>query len=265
MSRGPLVIKIGGAGVDEPGKAAALWRALEEAHRALGGQLVLVHGGGRAVDQHLDRLGMATERREGIRITPDDQIPEIVAVLAGRVNKALVGAIHASTGLRAVGLCLGDGRAVQSVKAEHYAFDPGRVGTVSGGDGLLLNTLMGAGFLPVLCTIGLDEDGRPLNINGDDGAAGVAAITHARGLVLLTDVAGILGDDGSLIGQITGPEIAALIDRGTIRGGMIPKATAAARAAEAAGAPAIIASWNNPADLVRIARGEPAGTRVLPS
>lgn len=265
MSRGPLVIKIGGAGVDDPGKAAPLWQALEEAHQALGGKLILVHGGGRAVDAHLDRLKLPTTRRDGIRITPDDQIDEIVAVLAGRVNKALVGAIQAATTLKAVGLCLGDGRSVNTIKAEHYGFDPGRVGAVTGGHPALLDTLMSAGFLPVLCTIGLDDDGRPLNINGDDGAAGVAATTKARGLVLLTDVPGILDGQSKLIDTITGPEIATLIQQGVIKGGMIPKATAAAKAADAASAPTIIASWNNPSDLVRIARGESAGTRVLPS
>jgi acetylglutamate kinase len=265
MSGGPLVIKIGGAGVDEPLKAAGLWAALAEAHAALGGKLILVHGGGRAVDQHLDRLKLPSERREGIRLTPDTHIDEIVAVLAGRVNKALVGAIQATTSLRAVGLCLGDGVSVATIKAEHYSFDPGRVGSVTGGDPDLLNALMAADFLPVLCTIGLDDDGRPLNINGDDGAAGVAAVVGGRGLVLLTDVAGILDGTGRLISQITGPEITALINSGVIHGGMIPKAAAAARAATAARAPATIASWNNPADLVRIARGEPAGTRVLPS
>jgi len=264
MSRGPLVIKIGGAGVDEPAKAQALWLALSEAHAALGGKLILVHGGGRAVDQHLDRLGMTSERRDGIRITPDDMIGEVVAVLAGRVNKALVGAIQAATALRAVGICLSDGHIIRCMKAEHYGFDAGRVGVVTGGRPDLLHTLMGGGFLPVLCTIGLDDDGRPLNINGDDGAAGVAAVVGARGLVLLTDVAGILDESGKVIGEITGGGIADLIRRGTIKGGMIPKATAAARAADAAGAPATIASWNNPGDLVRIARGEPAGTLVVP-
>lgn len=265
MNDGPLVIKIGGAGVDDPAKAAPLWRALAEAHAALRGKLILVHGGGRAVDAHLDRLGCKSERRDGIRITPDDQIGEIVAVLAGRVNKGLVGAIQSTTNLSAVGLCLGDGRSIHSAKAEHYSFDPGRVGAVSGGDPALLNTLLASGFLPVLCTIGLDDDGRALNINGDDGAAGVAAVTKARGLVLLTDVPGILDERKQLISRITPADINGLIEQGVIIGGMIPKATAAARAAAAANAPAIIASWNVPSDLVRIARGEPAGTTVLPA
>ena len=265
MTAGPLVVKIGGAGVDEPRKAAALWRSLAEAHAVLSGRLILVHGGGRAVDQQLARVGLPTVRRDGIRITPEDQIDQVVAVLAGQVNKSLVGAIHAATGLSAVGLCLGDGRSTRTAKAEHYGFDPGRVGAVTGGRPDLLNSLMAAGFLPVLCTIGLDDDGLALNVNGDDGAAGVAAVVGARGLVLLTDVPGILDERGDLIEQITGPEIAALIQSGAITGGMIPKATAAARAADAAGAPTTISSWNTPGDLVRIARGEPAGTRVLPS
>jgi acetylglutamate kinase len=263
VSTGPLIIKIGGAGADEPFSAGPLWEALAEAHRVLAGRVLLVHGGGRAVDAHLERLGFKTDRRDGIRITPEDQIGEIVAVLAGRVNKALVGAIQ-TYGLRAVGLCLGDGRAIRTAKATQYAFDPGRVGAVTGGDAALLSLLMTAGFLPVLSSIGLDDAGRFLNVNADDGAAGLAAALHARGLVLLTDVPGILDEHKQLIPRITPAEITRLVERGVISGGMIPKATAAARAAAAAGAPATIASWNNPTDLIRIARGEPAGTTVLP-
>jgi acetylglutamate kinase len=222
-----------------------------------------VHGGGRAVDAHLDRLGFKTERRDGIRITPENQVGEIAAVLAGRVNKALVGAIQAR-GLRAVGLCLGDGLAVKTVKADQYGFDPGRVGRVSGGDPTLLRSLMDGGFLPVISSIGLDEAGKFLNVNADDGAAGIAGLLCARGLVLLTDVPGILDERGQQMASITPAEVTRLIDRGVIKGGMIPKARAAARAAAEARTPAIIASWNNPSDLVRIARGEPAGTQVLP-
>lgn len=258
---GPLVVKIGGAGVDAPEKAGALWDALKRAHALLGGRLVLVHGGGRAVDAHLDRLGFKTERREGIRITPADQVAEIAAVLAGRVNKSLVGAIQ-THGLKAVGLCLGDGMAVNTIKADQYSFDPGCVGRVAGGDPALLQSLIGAGFLPVLCSIGLDEAGAFLNVNADDAAAGIAAVLGARGVVLLTDVAGILDEQGQRIERITPAEIARLIERGVITGGMIPKATAAARAAAMAGAAATIASWNEPEDLVRLARGQMAGTQV---
>ncbi len=258
---GPLVVKIGGAGVDAPEKATALWDALKRAHALLGGQLVLVHGGGRAVDAHLDRLGFKSERRDGIRITPPEQVAEIAAVLAGRINKSLVGAIQAR-GLKAVGLCLGDGMALKTVKADQYPFDPGCVGRIAGGDPQLLRALMAAGILPVLCSIGLDDAGGFLNVNADDAAAGVASVLGARGLVLLTDVAGILDDKGQRIARITPAEISRLIERGIIHGGMIPKATAAARAAASAGAAATIASWNEPEDLIRLARGESAGTQV---
>jgi acetylglutamate kinase len=265
-SRGPLIIKIGGAGVDEPRRTPDLWRAIGRAHRLLEGQLVLVHGGGRAVDAQLERLGMTTERREGIRITPPNQLAQIVAVLAGSVNKALVGAIQAHADVPAVGLCLGDGSALRTVKATRYSFDPGRVGEVqAGGESRLLRTLMQAGFLPVLCSIGLDDGGEFLNVNADDAAAGIAHALAARGLVLLTDVEGIRGPGGGTLAETDEAEIESLIASGVISGGMIPKARAAARAAAAAGAPATIASGSRPDALVRVASGEQAGTRVLPT
>jgi acetylglutamate kinase len=265
MSEGPLIIKIGGAGVDDPHRSPDLWRAVAQAHRLLRGRLILVHGGGRAVDAQLERLGMASERREGIRVTPPEQLAQIVAVLAGTVNKALVGAIQAHADVPAVGLCLGDGRALATAKATHYSFDPGRVGEVRpGGDPRLLRTLMDAGFLPVLCSIGLDSRGEFLNVNADDAAAGIAQALGARGLVLLTDVEGIRGPAGTPLDQTDEAEIESLIASGVISGGMIPKARAASRAAAAAGSPATIASWSRPEDLVRIAKGERAGTRVLP-
>ena len=203
---GPLVVKIGGAGVDAPERAGPLWDALVRAHALLGGQLVLVHGGGRAVDAHLDRLGFATERRDGIRITPPDQVGEIAAVLAGRINKSLVGAIQAR-GLKAVGLCLGDGMALRTIKADQYSFDPGRVGRIVGGDPVLLQALMSARILPVLSSIGLDESGAFLNLNADDAAAGVAAVLGARGLVLLPDVGGILDEEGKRVERVPPADI----------------------------------------------------------
>lgn len=258
-----MVVKIGGAALDNPAAADALWAALAEAHRALEGRLVLVHGGGSAADRHLERLGMRSERREGIRITPPEQIWEIAAVLAGRVNKQLVGAL-ARLGVRAVGLSLGDGGLLRTAKADQYYFDPGRVGRVVGGDPTVVDLLTATGFLPVLCSIGLDDSGEPLNINADEAAAGLARVLRAGRLVLLTDVPGVLGADRRRIDQLTAAQINGLVASGVIHGGMIPKVRAAADAANASGGPATIASWNTPEDLVRLARGGHAGTTVLP-
>jgi acetylglutamate kinase len=191
-------------------------------------------------------------------------VDEIAAVLAGRLNKAIVGGIQAR-GIAAAGLCLGDGRTATTVKADHYPFDPGCVGRVTGGDPALLNALIAAGCLPVLSSIGLAPDGSFLNVNADDAAAAIAGLIRARGLVLLTDVPGILDADKRLITRVTADEIASLISRGVISGGMIPKANAAARAATETGVPTIIASFKRPADLVRLARGEAIGTTVVPS
>lgn len=274
MTMRPLIVKIGGAGVDDPLKQTALWRAIAEARRVLDGALVLIHGGGAAVDRHLKQLGHPEPQRiAGLRVTPETQIDDITAVLAGRVNKAIVGAINAlktpESDLRAVGLSLGDGRlAAATFKRGPEGQDLGRVGQLTrqraDDPAHLLNVLLAHGFLPVLCSIALADDGRPLNVNADDAAAEIAYLLNARGLVLLTDVPGILDETGALIPRINPDGIARLIDRGVIKGGMIPKAAAAARAAASANAPATIASWNTPDDLVRIARGEPAGTTVTP-
>lgn len=260
----PLVIKLGGAALDNPAASDELWSAVAECCRTLDGLVILVHGGGVLVDRHLERLGMTSERLDGIRITPSEHVDEIAAVLAGRVNKAIVGAIQAR-GVPAVGLCLGDGRTATVVKADHYPFDPGRVGRITGGDPALLNAILAARCLPVLSSIALAADGSFLNVNADDAAAAIAALVRAQRLVLLTDVPGILDSDERPLPTVTASEVEALIARGVIRGGMIPKARAALRAAEESRLPAVIASFRAPADLVRLARGERVGTTIVPS
>jgi len=263
---GPLLIKLGGAAIDQADQHPELFRALCEVHRAMsedGEGVVVIHGGGKAVDRRLERLGLVSERRDGIRITPPEHIDEVVAGLAGSVNKQVVGEIQ-RCGVPAVGLCLGDGFTAKSFKATGYKFDPGRVGEIRGGNPRLIHLLLSAGFMPVLCSIGLDEHGEPLNINADEAAAGLACLLECRGLVLLTDVAGVLDADGKLIGDMTPDEVERRIASGEIRGGMIPKVRGAVQAAQASRAPVIITSWNDPAAILRLGDGESVGTRILP-
>lgn len=259
----PAVIKVGGTTLEAQRSTPDLWAALATMHAQRG--VVLVHGGGKAVDAHLARLGFTTERREGIRVTPPEQVEEIAAVLAGRVNKALVGAL-ARAGARGVGLCLGDGDCVPTRVATHYPFDPGRVGEVvndaaRGSD--LLCVLLGAGYLPVLCSIGLDERGEFLNVNADDAAAGVAARLGAEALVLCTDVPGILDGSKRVVPEADAACIERMIRSGEITGGMIPKVRAAQDAARLVGAPVVILSGNDPGALAAWAGGASVGTRVL--
>lgn len=258
-----MVVKLGGESLAAPGERAELWSALRDLHASHPGGLVVVHGGGQAVDEHLSRLGFSTERIEGLRVTPREQIGEVVAVLAGVVNKALVGAINHGAAPMAVGLCLGDGGLTSVSKLDHPAGDLGRVGTITGGDAAIVRTLLDGGFLPVIASIGIDAMGEPLNVNADDAAAGLASIVNASQLVLLTDVDGICDGNGCVIEQIDDAGIEKLIGAGVIEGGMIPKARGAARAAQRSGVATVIASWKRPSALATLASGTCVGTRVV--
>lgn len=258
MSSNPFVVKLGGALLDRPEAAGAFFSALARLHRERREGVVVVHGGGAAVDRHLSALGFETERREGIRITPPEQIEAIAGVLAGSMNKRLVGILRA-LGLPAVGLCLGEAGVAECRPSTAFPFDPGRVGEICGGRPRLVEVLLAEGFLPVLSSIGIDEHGGLLNVNADDAAAGLARLLRARELVLLTDVAGVLGPDGTLRPRLDAREIARGIEEGWIAGGMIAKVRGALAAAEAARVPVRIASWAEPASLLALLDGPQPG------
>ncbi|HRJ49054.1 MAG: acetylglutamate kinase [Phycisphaeraceae bacterium] len=272
MTSGPVVVKIGGTMIEDAATAPALWRAIADLHRSRPSGVVVVHGGGASVDRRLEQLGMPTRRREGIRLTPADQLDEIVSVLAGRLNKSIVAALH-RLGVRAVGLCLGDGDAVPTALSTRFSFDPGRVGDVvdtqTGGASRgprgenLVGLLLASGYLPVLSSIGIDREGF-LNVNADDAAAGAARVIGASDLVLLTDVAGILDGSGRVVESIDSAGIEGLIGSGAITGGMIVKARAAARTARRLGSPVVILSGAGAGDLEKWVAGHQAGTRVKP-
>lgn len=259
----PIVVKVGGALLDDPARERPLFDALARLHRDRAGGVVLVHGGGVAVDRLLAALGHETVRREGIRLTPPSQMDPIAGVLAGSVNKRLVGHLLAM-GLPAVGLCLGDGGLAECAVTDAFDFDPGRVGMVKGGRGRLLEVLLREGFLPCVSSIGIDPKGDLLNVNADDAAAGLARILRARELVLLTDVAGVRGADGAILASIDEPTASRGIEAGWISGGMIAKVRGALAAARVAGVPVRIASWSDAAPLLALAAGGAAmgGTRV---
>lgn len=261
---GPMVIKLGGAAVDASTQLDDLYAAIVQLHRTLAQGVVVVHGGGAAVDQHLHRLGLVSARHDGIRITPADHIDEIVGVLAGRVNKGLVARLQ-RCGAEAVGLCLGDGHVAQISKVTDLPMDPGRVGEVTGGNPGLITILLHEGFLPVLASIGFDPEGQTLNVNADTAAAGIARLLNASGLLFLTDTPGVLDRNGTPIESLSPSEIEDAIDSGEIQGGMIAKVRSAALASSAAAIPVTIASWSDPDTLSKLTQGAAVGTRILPS
>ncbi|MDX2149064.1 MAG: acetylglutamate kinase [Planctomycetota bacterium] len=278
-----IVLKIGGRSLDARAGDAAYWSALaalfertrsvpshakpqesQPLSREPGG-VVLVHGGGNAVDRQLDRLGLVSERRDGIRITPPEHVEQVVAMLAGVTNKGLAARINIAArglGVSAIGLCLSDGNLARCSKSTRFSFDPGCVGQVDSGDPSSVRALWQARILPVVSSIGYDERGQALNINADDAAAAVARIIGAHAVGFISDVAGVRGRDGQTLPRLNRPQIEALIAEGVISGGMIPKVRAALDVAEQTGARVLILG-DTPDVLAAMARGEAPGTTIV--
>lgn len=254
----PLVVKIGGALLEDAHAHLDAFAGLIALHRAHPGGIVLVHGGGAQVDRQLKLVGIETPRIEGIRVTTREAIPQVVGVLAGSAHMQLLG-ILSSLGARVVGLSLSDGGLCACRHTTKFSFDAGEVGEITGGDGTIAQTLLSAGFMPVVNSIGLSEKGEPLNVNADEAACAIARVLGAEGLVLLTDVPGVLDGAKQLIPELDAAHIEALIADGTISGGMIPKVRNALTAANDAGCPATIASWRDPAAIATSS----VGTRIL--
>jgi acetylglutamate kinase len=273
----PIVVKLGGAVIDRFEPLSRLCAVLAQLHRSLSEVgtargVVIVHGGGLAIDGHLRRLGYEAHRVDGIRVTPPSQIDAVVEVLAGRMNRSLVGTVNAAlagdgAAPCAVGLSIGDGGLTTARRLARGETDFGCVGEVTGGDPRVVETLLAGGFLPIISPIACDDagGGGPLNVNADDAAAAVAGVLGARSLVLLSDVPGVLDADGALIDRLDQGRIDELIEAGTIHSGMIPKVRAALDTAERTGVATRIASWNNPEQLLALADGGSCGTLVVPS
>jgi acetylglutamate kinase len=256
-STAPLVVKVGGALLEKASEHLEAFAGIIALHRAHPGGVILVHGGGAQVDRQLALVGIETPRIEGIRVTTREAIPQVVGVLAGSAHMQLLGVLSAQ-GARVVGLGLSDGGLCECRHTTKFAFDAGEVGEITGGDGTVARTLLSAGFLPVVHSIGLSAAGEPLNVNADEAACAIARVVGASGIVLLTDVPGVLDRSKSLVPELDADAIDALIADGTISGGMIPKVRAALEASASAGCPATILSWRDPA---AVATGG-AGTRI---
>lgn len=261
---GPIVIKIGGTTLEDPKTSPQLWDAIAALAKSRKDGVIVVHGGGRAVDRLLERLGMPVERKQGLRVTPPEHMELIAGVLAGSLNKTIVANLLVR-GSKVVGLSLGDA-AIPTRRKTLPDVDLGLVGevtTTSPTTDSPLSTLNRAGYAAILSSVGIDPSGTLLNVNADDAAAGVAFHTRAAALVLMTDVPGILDEHKRVIPEINAAGIEQLIARGTISGGMIPKARAATSTAKLIGAPVIILSGNDPASLAHWSAGTPVGTRVV--
>jgi acetylglutamate kinase len=228
-----IVIKYGGhAMLNEELKKAVMQDII--LMKLVGMHPVLVHGGGPEINEMLGRLGIKSDFVQGMRVTDRETMEIVEMVLVGKVNKEIVALIN-SYGGQAVGLSGEDGKLVEAGKkiirtkngeGELVEVDLGYVGEVRKINPEIIQTVIAQGYIPVIAPTGSGENGETYNINADYVAGEIAAALQADKLILLTDVEGIFAnyeDKETLISSLRIDEVAQLIDRGVIAGGMIPK------------------------------------------
>src|SRR3954447_2018747 len=251
MSGGIVVVKRGGTPLAE--QEHVLEDVAVVARRR---PVILVHGGGKRMTEWLERLGVQTRFEGGLRVTDPAALEVAAAVLRGVVNSELVAALR-DAGCDAVGLSGVDGGLLIGERVPGL----GLVATVTGVRRDLLDSLLVGGQVPVVAPLARDEEGVVCNVNADDAAAGIAAGIGATQLVLMTDVDGVRAKDGTRLDTVSPEDARALIDDGTIAGGMVPKVRAALSALAWDEAEAIIADGAAPNALQRALDDPAFGTR----
>jgi acetylglutamate kinase len=234
---------------------------------------VVVHGGGPQIGEMLKRLGIKSEFAAGLRVTDAATIEIVEMVLAGSINKQIVGFINGAGG-KAVGLCGKDGNMVVARKATRSMVDPdsnlekiidlGFVGEPEKVDITVLTQILGRDLIPVLAPLATSREGVTYNVNADTFAGAIAGALKAKRLLLLTDVPGVLDKSKSLIKQLSIDDARALIADGTISGGMIPKVETCIYALEAGVEGVVILDGKVPhAVLLELLTDHGAGTLMM--
>jgi acetylglutamate kinase len=226
-----IVVKFGGHAMGEADYVASFAADIALLDQ-VGARPVVVHGGGPQIGDMLAKLEIESNFVDGLRVTDEATISVVEMVLAGGINKALVAAI-ARAGGRAVGISGKDGGLIRARKllgksrtegsAIEQAIDLGFVGEPEQINTDVLDALNAGNLIPVVAPVGSDATGETYNINADTAAGAIAAALGATRMLMLTDVAGVLGKDGELITELTVSQAESLIRDGTVSGGMIPK------------------------------------------
>ena len=188
----------------------------------IGVKVVLVHGGGPEINEMLGKIGKKSEFVNGLRVTDKETMEVVQMVLAGKVNKSLVNLLQHKGG-NAIGLCGIDGHMIKAKKVDEKL---GFAGESTGVNVAPILDVLESGYIPVVSTVGYDDDNNVYNINADTAAAGIAGALKAECLISMTDIAGVLRDKNdptTLIPKIVVSEAPMLMKQGIIAGGMIPK------------------------------------------
>ncbi|MYM63725.1 acetylglutamate kinase [Pseudomaricurvus sp. HS19] len=197
---------------------------------------VVVHGGGPQIGQLLDKLNIHSEFVDGMRVTNSEAMDVVEMVLGASVNKQIVNLINRNGG-QAIGVTGKDGQLIRARKlkvtrnnpelSEPEIIDIGHVGEVSTINRSVIDMLINSDFIPVIAPIGVDAEGNSYNINADLVAGKIAEVLQAEKLMLLTNVSGLQDKNGQVLTGLTTKQVDALIEDGTIYGGMLPKISCA--------------------------------------
>ncbi len=216
-----IVIKYGGNAMISPELKQQVMEDIALL-RMVGVRVALIHGGGPEINSALARMGKEPEFVNGLRVTDAETMEIVQMVLSGKVNKGLVNLLE-QKGVKAIGLSGVDDNLIQATMKDPAL---GYVGRITDVNVQVLRDLMDSGYIPVISSIGRDEQGNIYNINADTAAAYIAGAIGAERLFMMTDIAGIMqdkDDPDSLIKIIDIPGLVRLFEQGVISGGMIPK------------------------------------------
>ena len=200
--------------------------------------LIIVHGGGKAIDAELGRRGITPKKVDGVRITDADTLDAVVAVIAGTTNTELVASL-VGAGVKAVGLtgvdagCGRASRVAPMTSTSGSVVDLGLVGDPTEADPALFRTLIAGGFVPVVACLGVDHAGQVLNVNADVIACRIAAAVGASELLIAGTTAGVFDAAGATIATLDAAGMAAMIASGTANAGMVAKLNACRTALDA--------------------------------
>lgn len=236
---------------------------------------IVVHGGGPQIGQMLEKMQIKSRFEGGLRVTDEQTMKIVEMVLAGSINKEIVAMINAA-GEWAIGLCGKDGNMVFAEKARKTVTDPdsniekvvdlGFVGEIIGVDRTVLDLLARSEMIPVIAPVAPGRDGHTYNINADTFAGAIAGALGAKRLLFLTDVPGVMDQNKEVQGELTAAQCKAMIEDGTIAGGMIPKVETCIQAIEKGVEGVVILNGKTPhAVLLELFTEHGAGTLILPS
>ncbi len=266
-----MIIKFGGNAMVDPALHESFARDVV-LMKLVGVNPIVVHGGGPQIGALLEKLGIASEFVDGMRVTDSATMDVVEMVLGASVNKEIVSTINRNGG-KAIGVTGKDGQLIRARKLEVTRQSPdvrateiidiGHVGEVEQIDTEVLKMIQDSNFIPVIAPIGVGSDGSSYNINADLVAGKLAEVLQAEKLMLLTNVDGLLSREGELLTGLTPPQVEALVEDGTIQGGMLPKVRCALDAVRSGVTSSHIIDGRVPhAVLLEVFTDEGVGTKI---